>query len=71
MAPPPIQFPGEASRVSSALEIVSFRDEMQATSRAPSARLTWQPGPFKPFFEIGLFWIAALACLVAFSIWAL
>jgi hypothetical protein len=52
MAPPPIQFPGEASRVS-------------------CARLTWQPGPFKTFFEIGLFWIAALACLVAFSIWAL
>jgi hypothetical protein len=71
MAQPPIQFPGEAIGVSSAREIVAFRDEIQRTSRAPSPRPTWQPGPFKPFLEIGLFWIAALACLVAFSIWAL
>jgi hypothetical protein len=71
MAPLPIQFPGEAIRVSRTPEIVAFRDELQATSRAPSPPPIWQPGPFKPFFEIGLFWIAALACLVAFSIWAL
>jgi hypothetical protein len=71
MAQPPIQFSGEAVGVSSAREIVAFPDEIQGTSRPPSPRSTWQPGPFKPFLEIGLFWIAALACLVAFSIWAL
>jgi hypothetical protein len=71
MAQPPIQFPGEAIGVSSAREIVAFRKEIHETSRAPGRRPAWRPGPLKPFFEIGLFWIAALACLVAFSIWAL
>src|ERR1700722_11302037 len=71
MARSQIEYRGELISETSPLEAFSIHSEAQDTIRAARSVSTWQFEPRGLLIEIGLFWIAALACLVAFSIWAL
>ena len=71
MAPSQIECRGEKPGGASPPEVFSFQNEARDTFRTARSISIWPFEPLGLLLEIGLFWIAALACLVAFSIWAL
>lgn len=71
MAPSQIEYRGEPVRIASPSGALPFQNGTEDNFRAARPESIWQVGLLAPLLEIALFWIAALACLVAFSIWAL